>query len=401
MGPAGRAALDRVRRDRRGRYGALQGGAGALGARPHAGASRGARPGRRPRRGRAHSRRGAREVRRGAAPLSHARRGHGVGHHRHHHGRDDHGAIGRGPPGDHRASHDGRSGLSCRLPFMERVDSVVRSGRREDDRRVARMGAVRLRHHRGALVAGGTGRAADDRTMTPMLHTRPAPVARVFGRAEPGRAYLRPPSVLSVLMALATMISPAAAHHVGSYAPRDNAVTTNFKQIKFSVQAKRFDVALQLFESGAVRAEMRAQAATLPAGLEEATRAALRADDGPEVERRLMIFFAALARDLAVEADRQLGEPGDTLESRAATGRKFLEAIWRYYNLVDFAVAMRDSKSSVAVRLAFDEAESYVKPAAGSATPDDPTKARPPIQRIAQVLSTLIETSSTSARRSS
>jgi len=236
--------------------------------------------------------------------------------------------------------------------------------------------------------------------MTPMMHTRAAPVSRVFGRAEPGRAYLRPPSVLSVLMALATMISPAAAHHVGSYAPRDNAVTTNFKQIKFSVQAKRFDVALQLFESGAVRAEMRAQAATLPAGLEEATRAALRAGDGPEVERRLMIFFAALARDLAVEADRQLGEPGATLESRAATGRKFLEAIWRYYNLVDFAVAMRDSKSSVAVRLAFDEAESYVKPAVGGAT-DDPAKARPPIQRIAQVLSTLIETSSTSARRSS
>ena len=107
-------------------------------------------------------------------------------------------------------------------------------------------------------------------------------------------------------MALVTIISPAAAHHVGSYVPRDNAVTTNFKQIKFSVQAKRFDVALQLFESGAVRAEMRAQTATLPSGLEDDTRAALRASDGPETERRLMIFFAALARDLAVEAD--LGE---------------------------------------------------------------------------------------------
>jgi hypothetical protein len=205
-------------------------------------------------------------------------------------------------------------------------------------------------------------------------------------------------------MALVTIIltaAPAHAHHVGSYVPRDNAVTTNFKQIKFSVQAKRFDVALQLFESGAVRAEMRAQAATLPAGLEDGTRAALRASDGPETERRLMIFFAALARDLAVEADRRLGDAGATPESRAATGRKFLEAIWRYYNLVDFAVAMRDSKSSVAVRLAFDEAEGYVKPAAGSATPGDPAKARPPIQRIAQVLSTLIETSSTSARRSS
>jgi hypothetical protein len=197
------------------------------------------------------------------------------------------------------------------------------------------------------------------------------------------------------------MVSPAAAHHVGSYVPRDNAITTNFKQIKFSVQASRFDVALQLFEQGAVRAEMRAQAATLPPGLEDGTRAALRASDGPEAERRLMIFFAALARDLAVEADRRLGEPGVTPETRAATGRKFLEAIWRYYNLVDFAVAMRDNKSSVAVRLAFDEAEGYVKPATGGAAPDDPAKARQPIQRIAQVLSTLIETSSTSARRSS
>jgi hypothetical protein len=204
-----------------------------------------------------------------------------------------------------------------------------------------------------------------------------------------------------MLLALVTIASPAVAHHVGSYVPRDNAITTNFKQIKFSVQAKRFDVALQLFEQGAVRAEMRAQAATLPPGLEDGTRAALRASDGLEAERRLMIFFAALARDLAVEADRQLGEPGVTPETRAATGRKFLEAIWRYYNLVDFAVAMRDSKSSVAVRLAFDEAEGYVKPATGGAAPDDPAKARQPIQRIAQVLSTLIETSSTSARRSS
>ena len=243
--------------------------------------------------------------------------------------------------------------------------------------------------------------------MTPMIGR----VRRVFGRPEPARSFLRPPSVVSVLTALATtilattilatIIAPAAAHHVGSYVPRDNAVTTNFKQIKFSVQAKRFDVALQLFEQGAVRAEMRARAATLPPGLEDGTRAALRASDGLEAERRLMIFFAALARDLAIEADRQLGEPGVTPETRAATGRKFLEAIWRYYNLVDFAVAMRDSKSSVAVRLAFDEAEGHVKPATGGAAPDDPAKARQPIQRIAQVLSTLIETSSTSARRSS
>ena len=69
------------------------------------------------------------------------------------------GPIGAGAPSDDRASHDRRSGLSCRLPFMERVDSVVRPGRREGGRRVARVGAVRLRHHRGALVAGRIGRA--------------------------------------------------------------------------------------------------------------------------------------------------------------------------------------------------------------------------------------------------
>jgi hypothetical protein len=235
-----------------------------------------------------------------------------------------------------------------------------------------------------------------------MMHATGAMrVSRVFGRAEPGRACLRPPSVLTVLTLLATMTLPAAAHHVGSYVPRDNAVTTNFKQVKFSVQAKKFDVALQLFETGALRTEMRAHASTLPAGLEEGTRAALKASDGPEVERRLMIFFAALSRDLALEADRQLAAPGGTVESRAATGRRFLEAIWRYYNLVDFAVAMRDNKTSVAIRLAFDEAETVVKPATGGAVPDDPARARPPLQRIAQVLSTLIETSSTSARRDS
>jgi len=200
---------------------------------------------------------------------------------------------------------------------------------------------------------------------------------------------------------LAVTITPAAAHHVGAYVPKDNAVTINFKQVKFSVQARKFDVALRLFEAGALRAEMRAHAATLPAGLEDETRAALATSDGPEVERRLMIFFAALARDLALEADRRLAEAGGTAESRAATGRKFLEAIWRYYNLVDFAVATRDNKTSVAVRLAFDEAETYVKPATGATAPADPARLRPPLQRIAQVLSTLIEASSTQARRNS
>jgi hypothetical protein len=137
--------------------------------------------------------------------------------------------------------------------------------------------------------------------------------------------------------------------------------------VKFSVQAQKFDVALKLFDEGPLRAEMRAHAAALPADLERGTRAALAAGDGREVERRLMVFFAALSRDLALEADRQLARPGATADAQVATGRKFLEAIWRYYNLVDFAVATRDNKASVAMRLAFDEAEAYVKPAAGGA----------------------------------
>ena len=226
-------------------------------------------------------------------------------------------------------------------------------------------------------------------------------MTRPNGRAEPARIFLRPPSVLAVLTALATITSPGAAHHVGSYVPRDNAVTTNFKQVKFSVQAKKYDVALRLFDAGPLRAEMHAHAATLPPGLEDGTRAALAAGDAPEVERTLMIFFAALARDLALEADRQLARPDATADARAATGRKFLEAIWRYYNLVDFAVAMRDNKSSVAVRLAFDEAETYVKPAAGGAAPPDPVGIRQPLLRIAQVLSTLIDSSSPTPRRNS
>ena len=52
---------------------------------------------------------------------------------------------------------------------------------------------------------------------------------------------------------------PAAAHHVGAYVPRDNEISANFKQIKFAIQARKLDIALRLFESGALRAEMRAQ----------------------------------------------------------------------------------------------------------------------------------------------
>ena len=73
-----------------------------------------------------------------------------------------------------------------------------------------------------------------------------------------------------------------------------------------------------------------------------------------------------------------------------------LEAIWRYYNLVDFAVSQRDPTAATAVRLAFEEAEGYVK----APTPS-PERMRPPLVRIARVLAGVIEASSPSARRDS
>jgi hypothetical protein len=206
---------------------------------------------------------------------------------------------------------------------------------------------------------------------------------------------------------------PAAAHHVGAYVPTDNEISANFKQIKFSIQAGKFDVALRLFETGAVRAEMRSRAAGLPDGLEEAIRAALGASDGRRAERCLMVFFAALSRDLALEADRRLAATKEPAAARVAAGQKFLEAIWRYYNLVDFAVSQYDPKAAVAVRLAFDEADGYARggtSAGGNAGPKsgpvagravqvaDPEKMREPLQRMARTLSGLIDTSITAKR---
>jgi hypothetical protein len=231
------------------------------------------------------------------------------------------------------------------------------------------------------------------------------------------RTRSRAPRVWLALLAAALVTlagEPALAHHVGAYVPRDNEISANFKQIKFSIQARKFDVALRLFETGAVRAEMRAQAGRLPGGLEEATRAALGAGDGPRGERCLMVFFAALIRDLALDADRRLAGTEEAAAARVAAGKKFLEAIWRYYNLVDFAVSQYDPKAAVAVRLAFEEAEGYAqggKAAGGgrvgpeargvtarAVTAPDPETMREPLQRMARTLSGLIETSITAWR---
>ena len=178
----------------------------------------------------------------------------------------------------------------------------------------------------------------------------------------------------------------AHAHHVGNYVPRDNDVSANFKQLKFSVQARKFDVATRLFETGALKRELRVRATSLPAGLETRIRDALRAGDARATETGLMIFFAALVRELALDADRMLAEAREPARTRVAGAGKFLEAIWRYYNLVDFAVAERDPKTATAVRLAFEDAEAATK-----ITPAAPDRIREPLQRLARAFEGMIQ----------
>jgi hypothetical protein len=183
--------------------------------------------------------------------------------------------------------------------------------------------------------------------------------------------------MLAVVVATAT---PATAHHTGVYAPKDNAITTNFRDVKFSIQAGKFDIALRRFDEGPLRAEMRARAAVLPPGLESRTRAALESRDAAGVEQGLMVFFIALASDLAREADRQLSAAPT---APVPTAQRFLEAIWRYYNLVDFAVGQRHPATSTAMRLAYDDAERALRASPAA----DATRLRATFQRIAEILS--------------
>ena len=203
---------------------------------------------------------------------------------------------------------------------------------------------------------------------------------------------IRPPTVLAVLAALVTIsarfAAPCAAHHVGAYVARDNEVSANFKQIKFSMQAQKFAVALALYHDGALRRELRKRSAALPAGLDASIHEALKTGDERGAETGLMVFFAALVRDLALEADRQLADAHAPAAARVAGGGKILEAIWRYYNLVDFALSQRDPKAATAVRLAFEDAEAQTK-----APAPQPERMRPPLTTIARVLAGVIETS--------
>jgi len=219
-------------------------------------------------------------------------------------------------------------------------------------------------------------------------------------------------AVAAVALSLAS--APAAAHHVGTYTARDNEISQNFKQLKFAIQARKLDVAVRLFDEGAVRREMRARAAQLPAGLETTTRTALGAGDAPRAEAGLALLFAALARDLAAEAQTKVADPSASADARRATANRFLEAIWRYWNLIDFVVSQRDPKAGTAMRLAFDEAETLARgtasPAAGNpcagprpatGRPADPARLARPFTEIGRVLGGVVETLNSVTRRES
>ena len=201
-------------------------------------------------------------------------------------------------------------------------------------------------------------------------------------------------TTLTVALAVTTTPTRAAAHHVGTYTARDNEISQNFKQIKFALQARKVDVAAKLFDEGAVRREMKAQAARLPAGLEARTQAALREGDVPRAEAGLAALFAALARDLAVEADRKVVDPASDPQARIAAASRFLDAIWRYWNLIDFVASQRDPKAAVAIRLAFDEAETFTRG-------KDAARLRAPLARITQTLDGVVRTLETVTRRDS
>lgn len=222
------------------------------------------------------------------------------------------------------------------------------------------------------------------------------------------------------LVPLVTLALPLAAqgvalgHHVGTVIPKDTEVSANFKQIKSSIQAGKFDAALKLFDEGALRTDMKRLERRLPAGLEEGLRAALRVKDARGAEVRLTVFMLFLARDFVREAELRLADAKVAQSVRLARVWKLLEAVWRYYGLVDFAVYQRDVKAALGMRLAFDDAEGAVcgggsdpKKAAGSpcgAAPGlrpaggagkgsaaDVAKAKEALGRMTEILTGVIE----------
>lgn len=166
--------------------------------------------------------------------------------------------------------------------------------------------------------------------------------------------------LLSALVALAGISTPATAHHVGAFIPKDDDITRNVKEIKFATQAGRPELAVKLFDDGIVHAAMEKEEKRLPRGLEDRLRGALRRQDLPGTELRLAIFLAFLTRERLFDAAARIHRPDLTPERRQEHARKLINAAWRYYNLVDFAISAYDARMAVDVRMGFEDAQTYL-----------------------------------------
>lgn len=164
----------------------------------------------------------------------------------------------------------------------------------------------------------------------------------------------------AALILLAAISDPAAAHHVGVFIPKDDDITRNLKEIRFAAQAERPALAVKLFDEGIVHTTMEKEEKRLPRGLEDSLRAALRRQDMPGTELRLAIFLAFLARERLGDARTRIQRPDLPPERRREQARKLINAAWRYYNLADFVITAQDARKGVALRIGFEDAQTYL-----------------------------------------
>ena len=167
-------------------------------------------------------------------------------------------------------------------------------------------------------------------------------------------------ALVSALILFAAISDPAAAHHVGVFIPKDDDVTRNLKEVRFAAEAGRPVLAVKLFDEGIVHTTMEKEEKRLPRGLEDGLRAALHRQDRPGTELRLAIVLAFLTRERLSNARARIHRPDLRPDRRREQARKLINAAWRYYNLADFAITAQDARTGVALRMGFEDAQTYL-----------------------------------------
>ena len=164
----------------------------------------------------------------------------------------------------------------------------------------------------------------------------------------------------SALILFVAISDPAAAHHVGVFIPKDDDITRNLKEIRYAAEAGRPVLAVKLFDEGIVHTTVEKEEKRLPRGLEDGLRAALHRQDRPGTELRLAIVLAFLTRERLSNARARIHRPDLRPDRRREQARKLINAAWRYYNLADFAITAQDARTGVALRIGFEDAQTYL-----------------------------------------